>query len=98
MAASTQSIGPYQSVAEDLANVPCFVGASPNPYVGSNPVIEPQEILEKIPPEGIAIGDLIKSFSGRVGDKPGQMSKQEWIRLVKQLCDYGPDKRLRKRK
>ncbi|KEY66602.1 hypothetical protein S7711_01896 [Stachybotrys chartarum IBT 7711] len=78
--------------------IPIHGGASPNPYVGSNPVIEPQEILEKIPPEGIAIGDLIKSFSGRVGDKPGQMSKQEWIRLVKQLCDYGPDKRLRKRK
>jgi len=54
--------------------------------------------LEKIPPEGIAIGDLIKPFQGRVGDKPGQMPKTEWIRLVKQLCDYGPDKRLRRRK
>lgn len=60
-------------------------------------VIEPWEILEKIPEEGIAIGDLIKPFQGRVGDGPGRMPKQEWIKLVKQLCDYGPDKRLRRR-
>ncbi|GJN79286.1 transcription Factor IIF, Rap30/Rap74, interaction [Purpureocillium lilacinum] len=77
---------------------------SPNPAPGASPssqaggAIEPWEILEKIPPEGIAIGDLIKPFQGRVGDKPGQMPKTEWIRLVKQLCDYGPDKRLRRRK
>lgn len=72
-----------------------ITGASP-PQSGMG--IDPSEILEKIPPEGIAIGDLIKPFHGRVGDKPGQMPKQEWIRLVKQLCDYGPDKRLRRRK
>ncbi|KAK5998129.1 Transcription initiation factor IIF subunit alpha-like protein [Cladobotryum mycophilum] len=61
-------------------------------------VIEPWEILEKVPADGIAIGDLIRPFQGRVGDGPGRMPKGEWIKLVKQLCDYGPDKRLRRRK
>ncbi|KJZ79433.1 hypothetical protein HIM_00902 [Hirsutella minnesotensis 3608] len=75
---------------------PALGGASPGSSGGSG--IEPWEILEKIPPEGIAIGDLIKPFHGRVGDRPGQMPKGEWIKLVKQLCDYGSDKRLRRRK
>ncbi|KAM5354338.1 hypothetical protein ACJ41O_000987 [Fusarium nematophilum] len=77
---------------------------SPNPAQGAaspgspgNSVIEPAEILEKIPNEGIVIGDLIKLFQHRLGDKPGQMPKNEWIQLVKKLCDYGPDKRLRRR-
>ncbi|KND91238.1 Transcription initiation factor IIF subunit alpha [Tolypocladium ophioglossoides CBS 100239] len=75
---------------------PAQGGASPASQSGAG--IEPWEILEKIPPEGIAIGDLIKPFHGRVGERPGQMPKGEWIRLVKQLCDYGSDKRLRRRK
>lgn len=60
-------------------------------------VVEPSEILDRIPPEGITIGELIKFFAGRVGEKPGQMPKQDWIGLVKGLCDYGADKRLRKK-
>ncbi|ODA78123.1 hypothetical protein RJ55_06726 [Drechmeria coniospora] len=71
-------------------------GALPPSQLGGG--IESWEILEKIPNEGIAIGDLIKPFQGRVGDRPGLMPKSEWIQLVKQLCDYGPDKRLRRRK
>ncbi|KAI5457198.1 hypothetical protein BGZ63DRAFT_365660 [Mariannaea sp. PMI_226] len=75
--------------------VPNQGGASPG---ASGSIIEPWEILEKIPPEGIVISDLIKKFTGRVGDKPGQMAKGEWIKLVKQICEYGPDKRLRRRR
>jgi transcription initiation factor TFIIF subunit alpha len=71
-------------------------GASP--MSSSAGPIEPWEILEKIPPEGITTAELIKPFAGRVGEKPGQMPKNDWIKLVKQLCDYGPDKRLRRRK
>lgn len=71
--------------------------ASPGSAVGSGP-IETWEILEQIPAEGIKITDLIKPFHGRVGDKPGQMAKNDWIKMVKQLCDYGQDKRLRRRK
>ncbi|KAF4438997.1 transcription initiation factor TFIIF subunit alpha [Fusarium austroafricanum] len=77
---------------------------SPNPTQGaaspSSPggsAVEPSEILDKIPAEGIAVTELIKLFNHRLGDKPGQMSKAEWIQLVKKLCDYGPDKRLRRR-
>ncbi|TFA97512.1 Transcription initiation factor IIF subunit alpha [Trichoderma ghanense] len=75
---------------------------NPTPAGASSPLsgglIEPWEILEKIPADGITIGDLINLFQGRVGDGPGRMPRQEWIGLVKQLCDYGPDKRLRRRK
>lgn len=76
--------------------IPAQSVASPSSQSGGG--IEPWEILEKIPADGIAIGDLIKPFHGRVGDRPGQMPKGDWIKLVKQLCDYGPDKRLRRRK
>ncbi|KAF4971183.1 hypothetical protein FSARC_1905 [Fusarium sarcochroum] len=69
--------------------------ASPGSPGGS--IVEPAEILEKIPSEGITIGELIKLFNHRLGDRPGQMPKNEWIQLVKKLCDYGPDKRLRRR-
>ncbi|KAH7022431.1 hypothetical protein EDB80DRAFT_8198 [Ilyonectria destructans] len=75
--------------------IPTQGGASPGP---SGSGIESWEILEKIPAEGIVIGDLIKQFQGRVGEKPGQMPKGEWIKLVKQICEYGPDKRLRRRR
>ncbi|KAH7171527.1 hypothetical protein EDB81DRAFT_200062 [Dactylonectria macrodidyma] len=75
--------------------IPTQGGASPGP---SGPGIESWEILEKIPAEGIVIGDLIKQFQGRVGEKPGQMPKGEWIKLVKQICEYGSDKRLRRRR
>ncbi|EHK46256.1 hypothetical protein TRIATDRAFT_89649 [Trichoderma atroviride IMI 206040] len=74
---------------------PAQAGASPS---SSGGLIESWEILEKIPADGITIGDLINLFQGRVGDGPGRMPRQEWIGLVKQLCDYGPDKRLRRRK
>lgn len=72
-----------------------FAGASPSPSTAG---IEPWEILEKIPEGGISIGELIKPFQTRVGVKPGQMAKKDWIKLVTQLCEYGPDKLLRKRK
>lgn len=71
-------------------------GASSSSLTGG--LIESWEILEKIPVDGITIGDLINLFQGRVGDGAGRMPRQEWIGLVKQLCDYGPDKRLRRRK
>ncbi|KAI8666903.1 hypothetical protein NCS56_00825200 [Fusarium sp. Ph1] len=74
--------------------IPTQGGASPS---AGGSIIEPSEILEKIPNEGIVIGDLIKLFQHRLGDRPGQMPKSEWIQLVKKLCDYGPDKRLRRR-
>ena len=57
----------------------------------------PAEIIEKIPPEGIVISDLIKFFQGRLGEGPGQMPRGEWIAMVKRTCHYGPDKRLRRK-
>ena len=69
---------------------------SPRAY--SSAIIEPSEIIEKIPPEGIKIAELIQKFSGRVGDGPGMMKKQDWIKLVKEQCEYGPDRRLHRKK
>lgn len=60
--------------------------------------IDPKEILDKIPPEGIEISELIKPFKGRLGEGPGQMAKKDWIKLVTRLCDLGPNKKLRKKK
>lgn len=78
-----------------LSTLTSTTGASPPP---SSAGIEPWEILEKIPDGGISIVELIKPFQSRVGIKPGQMAKADWIKLVTRLCEYGPDKLLRKRK
>ncbi|KAG5930367.1 hypothetical protein E4U60_007090 [Claviceps pazoutovae] len=69
-----------------------------SPHSQTSAGIQPWEILEKIPANGISLQDLVKQFHGRVGDRPDQMNKSDWIKLVKQLCDYGQDKRLRRRK
>ncbi|KAG6018300.1 hypothetical protein E4U43_005717 [Claviceps pusilla] len=79
-----------------LTNLRAASPGSQNPQMSSG--IERWEILEKIPADGISLQDLVKQFHGRVGDRPGQMNKSDWIKLVKQLCDYGQDKRLRRRK
>lgn len=80
------------------AGSPVATPSGATPGSPSGYIVSPAEILEKIPDDGVLIQDLIKMFQGRLGDKPGLMPKQEWIRLVKQLCDYGSDKRLRRRK
>lgn len=85
----------YSRVCEFANNSNAGASPSPPPGVG---LVQAHEILAKIPDEGIVIGDLIKHFSSRVGDKPGQMPKQQWIQLVREVCDYGSDKRLRRRK
>ena len=72
-------------------------GQAPPPGSPTGAPMEASEILDKIPPEGITIGELIKFFAGRVGDRPGQMPKTDWIRLVRSLCEYGTDKKLRKK-
>ncbi|GAB0133397.1 hypothetical protein EsDP_00001808 [Epichloe bromicola] len=88
--------GGTPSVSRAGSPNPVTTAASPNMQMGAG--IESWEILEKIPVDGISLQDLVKQFHGRVGDRPGQMNKGDWIKLVKQLCDYGQDKRLRRRK
>lgn len=77
------------------ANV--FIAASPASPVDT-PAISAQEILDKVPAEGISISELIKPFTARMGDRPGQMRRSDWIKIVKQFCEYGPDKLLRPKK
>lgn len=58
--------------------------------------IRPHEIAAALPKEGIKIGDLMKLFTGRVGDIKGhQTDKKEFIKLVKENSAYGADKLLR---
>ncbi|TQS34198.1 hypothetical protein Golomagni_05427 [Golovinomyces magnicellulatus] len=58
--------------------------------------ITTSEIVSALPTTGISIGNLMKSFGGRVGDDPAiQTKKAEFIRLVRENAKYGPDKLLR---
>lgn len=60
-------------------------------------VVEAWEIVEALPPlpEGISIGNLMKIFQFRIGDKPGLMERKDWIKLVKDNAAWGSDKLLR---
>jgi transcription initiation factor TFIIF subunit alpha len=66
--------------------------------IGTGP-IEAQEIMAQLPPlpGGTSIATLMKSFQSRVGEKPGQTSRKDWIKLVKANTVYGPDKLLRRK-
>jgi transcription initiation factor TFIIF subunit alpha len=59
--------------------------------------IQPREIAEALAPyakEGISLSNLMKMFQKRIG-KPGNITKSEWIQMVKAHAVYGPDKLLR---
>lgn len=67
---------------------------------GPKSTIEAWEIVQALPqlPDGITIGNFLKLFEARVGDKAdGKMPKSDWIKLVKENCSYGPDKLLRRK-
>lgn len=71
------------------------VSAAPRAQSPSLGPIKPHEIAAALPKEGIAIGALMKFFTGRVGDGDGQTAKKDFIKLVKENSSYGPDKLLR---
>ncbi|KAL5601353.1 uncharacterized protein BROUX77_005602 [Berkeleyomyces rouxiae] len=61
--------------------------------------IQAHEIVAALPdlPDGITILNLFKSFDDRVGDRPGLMSKSDWLKLVRENSQYGQDKLLRRK-
>ncbi|KAL7629164.1 transcription factor IIF subunit tfg1 [Parahypoxylon ruwenzoriense] len=61
--------------------------------------ITPQEIIDALPPlpEGITIGMLLKRFQDRV-EKPGCMSRKEWLKLVKENANFNTAEKLLRRK
>jgi transcription initiation factor TFIIF subunit alpha len=71
-------------------------GGSPPP--GQAPDrIQPWEIAEALAPyakEGISLGALLRKFQRRMNG-PGNITKTEWIQMVKANAVYGPDKLLR---
>ncbi|KAI1414789.1 Rap30/74 interaction domain-containing protein [Hypoxylon sp. FL1857] len=58
-----------------------------------------QEIIDALPPrpEGITIGALLRRFQHRL-DKPGYMSRKDWLKLVKENADFSTVDRLLRRK
>ncbi|KAG7287976.1 hypothetical protein NEMBOFW57_007496 [Staphylotrichum longicolle] len=57
----------------------------------------PQEIIDTLAQyakEGITLSNLMKVFQRRI-NKPGNITKSEWIQMVKAHAVYGPDKLLR---
>ncbi|KAI1143359.1 Rap30/74 interaction domain-containing protein [Hypoxylon sp. FL0543] len=62
-------------------------------------VITAQEIIDALPPrpEGITIGVFLRRFQHRL-DRPGHMSRKEWLNMVKKNAEFTPaDKLLRRR-
>ncbi|KAL1898998.1 transcription factor IIF subunit tfg1 [Ceratocystis pirilliformis] len=85
-----------------IGNKPVASGSragSPVPPIVSIGPIQPQEIIAALPelPDGITILNLFKSFDDRVGDRPGLMSKSDWLKLVRENSQYGQDKLLRRK-
>jgi len=67
---------------------------------GQSDPIQVFEIRDLLPPPGapgIRLADLLKAFSGRVGDGPGQTPKLDFIQLVKANANYGQDKLMRRK-
>lgn len=59
--------------------------------------IQPQEIIDTLAQyakEGITLSNLMKVFQRRI-NKPGNITKSEWIQMVKAHAVYGQDKLLR---
>ncbi|KAK4151339.1 hypothetical protein C8A00DRAFT_17235 [Chaetomidium leptoderma] len=71
---------------------------SGSPPPGQDPErIQPREIAEALAPyakEGISLSNLLAVFQKRI-NKPGHITKSEWIQMVKAHAVFGADKRLR---
>ncbi|KAI6093997.1 Rap30/74 interaction domain-containing protein [Hypoxylon rubiginosum] len=59
----------------------------------------PQEIVDALPPlpDGTSIGSLLKRFSERI-DKPGMMSRKEWLKMVRENSNFSSAEKLLRRK
>jgi hypothetical protein len=81
-------------VAYNIANQPLLGAAAGNQ---SSPAerVRPEEIRAALSGGGLVIGDLMKIFKPRLGDKPGQTTGKEFIQLVKEHAKYDSDKKLR---
>ena len=78
-----------------------FTAGSPQVLSSQSPgasAIQPHEIVSATPSSGIVLKDLLKVFSGRIGDRPGMTRKDEFIQMVKDNTSYGSDKLLRPKK
>ncbi|KAI1761208.1 Rap30/74 interaction domain-containing protein [Hypoxylon sp. FL1150] len=59
----------------------------------------PQEITDALPPlpGGITIGVLLKKFSDRI-DKPGMMTRKEWLKMVRENSNFNNAEKMLRRK
>ncbi|SPO03193.1 related to transcription initiation factor TFIIF large subunit [Cephalotrichum gorgonifer] len=81
--------------------LPASAAGTPGASPKDGQAIEAWEIVQALPqlPNGISIQNFLKLFEGRVGEKAegGRMAKSEWIKMVRENCNYGPDKLLRRK-
>lgn len=82
------SIRPF---IDDKPIAPSKSNVSPAPAPRTGP-ITPQEIRAALPIE--SINALLKLFPGRVGKNEGQMAQADFVRVVRENCQYGPNKSL----
>ncbi|CCU82968.1 transcription initiation factor IIF subunit alpha [Blumeria hordei DH14] len=67
-----------------------------HPTAANSGPITTEEVIAALPVAGISIGNLMKSFGGRVGEDPvNQTKKADFIKLVRENAKFGPDKLLR---
>ncbi|KAK3940659.1 hypothetical protein QBC46DRAFT_384714 [Diplogelasinospora grovesii] len=77
----------------DSSNTP---RESPAPAsISGAPKIELWEIVDLLAAQdGITLGNLMRKFNGRV-DAAGNVTKGEWIQMVRQVANMSPDKLMR---
>lgn len=84
--------GGSQSVSPSKAPAAAAAGAPTTGPITADLVIS----IAKEFPEGVKASILMKRYSAYIGDKPGQITKDAWIKLIKSYMYYkpGPDKLL----
>ncbi|KAL1840583.1 hypothetical protein VTJ49DRAFT_315 [Mycothermus thermophilus] len=88
---------PAPGAASTTAKPSSAPSGSPPPTGQAPDKIQPKEIADAIAThakDGIALSALFQMFQKRI-NKPGHMTKTEWIQWVKNYAVYGPDKLLR---
>ncbi|KAI2629559.1 Rap30/74 interaction domain-containing protein [Hypoxylon sp. NC1633] len=81
------------------AKSPGAPSQSPTATSESPGLITPQDVIDALPllPHGITIGALLKRFRDRL-DKPGCMSRKDWLQMVKENTNFNSSEKLLRRK
>ena len=70
-----------------------LLGSGRTQASGSGP-IQISEIIAAVGGAGLSISDLLKAFTGRIGEGEGHTRKVDFIKLVKEALKFGNGKLL----